>query len=148
MSQSSLDPQDRQKPLSDARIEGQGIENIPRRVLIVDDNLAVVKMASLMMKLLGHEVRSASDGQEGIEVAAEFLPDVVFMDLGMPRMNGYDAARHIREQPWGERMLLVAISGWDEDEARKRSKEAGFDHHLAKPAETSVLRRLIQESKR
>ena len=88
------------------------VKERPARVLIVDDNAAAVKMLSLMLKLLGHQIRTASDGPEGIEVAAEFLPDVILMDLGTPRMNGFDAARYIREQPWGERMILIALTAW------------------------------------
>jgi CheY-like chemotaxis protein len=93
--------------------------------------------------MLGHEVRTAGDGQEGFEVAEAFLPDVVLMDLGMPRMNGFEAARKIREQPWGQQMLLIALTGWGQAEDKQRTKEAGFDHHLVKPAEPAELQRLL-----
>ena len=120
--------------------------NCQRRVLVVDDNAAAAQLLSMILKLLGHEVRTASDGQEGIEIAAKFLPDAVLMDIGMPRMNGYEAAHHIREQSWGERILLIAVTGRDQHEDRKLSQVAGFDHHLVKPADVSELQRLIQES--
>jgi CheY-like chemotaxis protein len=100
----------------------------------------------MFLKLLGHEVCTASDGQEGIEAAAKFLPNVVLMDIGMPRMNGYEAAQYIREQSWGQRILLIAVTGRDQNEDRRQSQEAGFDHHLVKPTDASELQRLIQES--
>ena len=116
-------------------------------VLVVDDNTAAAKLLSSVIKMMGNEVRTANDGQQAIEVAAEFLPDVVLMDIGMPKMNGYEAAQHIRQQPWGEKMILVALTGWGQEEDKLRTKEAGFDHHLVKPADPSELRRLLQELK-
>lgn len=113
------------------------------RILVVDDNKAAADMLGMSVRILGNDVRKASDGKEGIEVAAEFRPDVVLMDLGMPKMNGYDAARHIRQQPWGKNILLVALSGWGQDEDKRKTKEAGFDHHLVKPAEPSELTNLF-----
>src|SRR3990170_1109975 len=118
--------------------------NCQCRVLVVDDNQAAAQLLSMFLKLLGHEVCTASDGQAGIEAAAKFLPDVVLMDIGMPRMNGYEAAQYIREQSWGERILLIAVTGQNED--GRQSQEAGFDHHLVKPADASELQRLIQKS--
>lgn len=113
------------------------------RVLVVDDNTAAVEMLGKVVKMLGHEVRTACDGKRAIEVAAEFLPDIVLMDLGMPRMNGYETARHVRQQSWGQGMMLVALTGWGQDEDKRRTKDAGFDDHLVKPAEISELRRLF-----
>lgn len=113
------------------------------RILVVDDNKAAADMLSMVVKTLGNDVRTANDGQQAIEVAAEFLPDVVLMDIGMPKMNGYEAARHIRQQPWSEKMVLVALTGWGQDEDKQRTKEAGFDHHLVKPAEPADLQRLL-----
>jgi PAS domain S-box-containing protein len=119
-----------------------------RRVLVVDDNLAAVKLLSMVVQSLGNDVRTAYNGQEAIDVAAAFLPEVVLMDLGMPRMNGFEAARHIREQPWGQNMLLVALSGWGQEDDKRKTKEAGFDHHLTKPAEPAELRRLLASAAR
>jgi CheY-like chemotaxis protein len=115
------------------------------RILVVDDNQAAAETLGKVVKLLGNEVRVANDGLQGVEAAAEFLPQVVLMDLGMPRMNGYEAARHIRAQDWGKRMMLVALTGWGQDEDRRRTKEAGFDHHLVKPAEPAELQKLFAE---
>lgn len=97
----------------------------------------------MMIKMLGNEVRTSYDGVHGIQAAAEFLPDVVLMDIGMPGMDGYEAARHIRQQPWGEKIVLVAVTGWGQDDDKKRTAEIGFDHHLVKPADPDELRRLF-----
>ncbi len=119
-----------------------------RRVLVVDDNQAAVKLLSMVIQSMGNEVQTAYNGQEAVEVAATFLPEVVLMDLGMPKMNGYDAAQHIRKQSWGQNMLLVALSGWGQEDDKRRTKEAGFDHHLTKPAEPAEIRRLLAEPSR
>jgi CheY-like chemotaxis protein len=113
------------------------------RVLIVDDNKAAAEMLSLVVGMLGSEVRTAYDGQEAIQLAAEFRPDVVLMDIGMPRMDGYEAARRIRQQPWGEKMALVALTGWGQNEDKQRTADAGFDHHWVKPAEPAAIQALI-----
>ena len=117
-----------------------------RRVLVVDDNKAAAKMLGMAVRMFGNQVRIAHDGQEAIEAAAEFRPDAVLMDIGMPRMNGYEAARYIRRQPWGRDMLLVALTGWGQDEDKRRTREAGFDYHLVKPAEPSELQQLLESS--
>ena len=80
---------------------------------------------------------------QAVAIAPDFLPDIVFMDLGMPRMNGYEAAGHIRQQSWGRGMVLVALTGWGQEEDRKRISQAGFDHHLVKPADLERLRQLL-----
>jgi signal transduction histidine kinase len=114
-----------------------------RRVLVVDDNRDGADMLSAIVELLGNEVRTAADGVEAVEAAAEFLPDVVLMDLGMPRMNGYEAARHIRAQDWGRDMTLIALTGWGQEADKQRTREAGFDHHLVKPADPAQLEALL-----
>jgi signal transduction histidine kinase/ActR/RegA family two-component response regulator len=134
-------------------VEAQPTEQLPSfpeaapsrrlRVLIVDDNEAAIDMLGIIVKMLGNEVRTAADGQQAVGAAREFLPDVVLMDIGMPKMNGYEAAREIRQQSWGQRMLLVALTGWGQDEDKRRTREAGFDHHLVKPADPSELQRLF-----
>jgi CheY-like chemotaxis protein len=111
----------------------------PRRVLVVDDNEEAAEMLSMAVEMLGNEVRTARDGIEAVELAGQFRPNVVLMDIGMPRMNGYDAARRIREQPWGKDMLLVALTGWGQEDDKRKTREAGFDRHLVKPAGTAAL---------
>jgi CheY-like chemotaxis protein len=90
-------------------------------------------------------VRIARDGHEACDVAANFQPEIVLMDLGMPGMNGYEAARFIRKQSWGKQMRLIALSGWGQDEDRRKTKEAGFDEHLVKPADPSDLKRIVAD---
>jgi len=113
------------------------------RVLVVDDNTAAVEMLGAVVRMLGHDVRTACDGEQAIEAAAEFLPHIVLMDIGMPRKNGYEAAQHIRQQAWGQAMMLVALTGWGQEEDKRRTAAAGFDHHLVKPAEPSELQRIF-----
>ncbi len=114
-----------------------------RRVLVVDDNVDSAESLGQLLGLLGNEVRTAHDGETGVRAAAEFRPAVVLMDIGMPKLNGYEAARRIREQPWGRAMVLVALTGWGQDDDRRRTREAGFDHHLVKPVEVAALMRLL-----
>jgi CheY-like chemotaxis protein len=114
-----------------------------RRVLIVDDNIDAVRVLSIVVKKMGNEVCVAYDGVEAIAAAEQFLPEVVLLDLGMPRLDGYGAARHIRQQPWGQEMTLIALTGWGQETDKQRTKAAGFDHHLVKPADPMELRRLL-----
>jgi PAS domain S-box-containing protein len=115
------------------------------RVLIVDDNRDAADSLAVMLRLTGHETQTAYDGVEGVQAAATFLPDVVLLDIGMPRMNGYQAAQHIRQQPWGQKMVLIALTGWGQAEDKQRAAEAGFHHHLTKPVEPTELEQLLDE---
>ncbi|HVL35023.1 MAG TPA: response regulator, partial [Burkholderiales bacterium] len=92
---------------------------------------------------VGHEVRTAYDGQEALELADGFRPALALLDIGMPRMNGYEAARALRARPYGQTMVLVALTGWGQPEDKQRSRQAGFDHHLVKPVDPSALERLL-----
>jgi PAS domain S-box-containing protein len=111
------------------------------RVLVADDNPDTAEMMRIMLGLGGHVVRVASDGQQAVEIARQFAPHIAFLDIGMPRMDGYEAARLIRDL--GAPITLVALTGWGQDEDKERSREAGFDHHLTKPPDPDVLERLI-----
>lgn len=115
-----------------------------RKVLVVDDNHAAAKAMGLVIRLFGNEVRTAEDGRAAVEAAREFQPDLIIMDIGMPIMDGYAAAREIRAQPWGQEMVLIALTGWGQDEDKQKTKEAGFDQHLVKPVEPDSIRRLIE----
>jgi CheY-like chemotaxis protein len=105
----------------------------PRRILVADDNSDAVEALALQLRLAGHEVRSAGDGVEALEVAESFVPQVVLLDLGMPKMDGYETARQIRRKWWGKNATLVALTGWGGHQDRKKTSEAGFDTHLVKP---------------
>lgn len=113
------------------------------RVLVVDDNVDAALSMAMMLNVMGNETRTAHDGLQAIEVAADFRPDVVLLDIGMPKLNGYETARRIREQPWGRHVVLAAITGWGQDDDRRRSQEAGFDHHLVKPIDLAALQKLL-----
>lgn len=114
-------------------------------ILVVDDNRDSAEMLSMVLKALGNETYTAHDGLEAVDMAAEYRPEIVFMDIGMPKLNGYEAARRIREQPWGKHMILVALTGWGQEEDKQRTKEAGFDHHLVKPVDPAILRKLLAD---
>jgi signal transduction histidine kinase len=116
-----------------------------RRIAIADDNHIAVKSAAMLLQLLGCQVHTAEDGLAAIGVAKKFRPDAMLLDIGMPRLNGYDACRAIRELPGGEQMVLIAISGWGEDGARRRTQEAGFDAHMVKPVNYEDVLKLVNE---
>jgi len=115
-----------------------------RRILVVDDNRDGAASLTLMLTLLNNEVRMAHDGAEAIEVADQFHPEIILMDVGMPRMNGYDAARRIREFPWGQDVQIIALTGWGQDHDRERSRQAGCNAHLVKPVELRHLGALLR----
>ena len=96
-----------------------------------------------MLKIMGSEVRTAYDGLQAVDVAAAFRPDVILLDIGMPKLNGYEACRRIREQPWGEKAVIIALTGWGQDEDKRRSQEAGFTHHMVKPVDPAALEKLL-----
>jgi CheY-like chemotaxis protein len=100
----------------------------------------------MMLQLMGHATMMAHDGQEAVQAAEAFRPDVVLLDIGLPRMNGYEAARRIREQQWGKNMLVIALTGWAQEEDKQRALEAGFDHHLTKPVGAEDLEDLLIRS--
>jgi PAS domain S-box-containing protein len=116
-----------------------------RRILVADDNRDAANSLAMMLRLAGHEVHAAHDGQEAVEAADWFRPEAALLDIGMPRLNGLQAARHIREQAWGRDMVLVAITGWSQEEDRRMALEAGFDHHLTKPVDPEALEKLLEE---
>ncbi len=114
-------------------------QQIPRRILVVDDNHDQVESMAMLLRYLGHEVQMAENGSDAVKAAEAFQPDIVLLDIGLPGMNGYDVARRIREQPRLRNALLVAQTGWGEEEARRRSHEAGFNYHLVKPVSLESL---------
>ncbi|GAB5543963.1 MAG: hypothetical protein SangKO_037230 [Sandaracinaceae bacterium] len=120
---------------------------IPRlRVLVVDDNPDAMELLALGLARAGHEVETAADGEEAIERAERFLPHVVLMDLGMPRLDGLSAAKAIRAQPWSAGMTLVALTGWGQRADRDETRDAGFDHHLVKPANRAEVHDILRRA--
>jgi PAS domain S-box-containing protein len=128
------------KPAGDEKAPRQ---NRPCRVLVADDNRDSADSLSLLLEFADCEVLTAHDGLEAVEAALAHHPDVALLDIGMPKLNGYEVARHIRQQPQGERMLLVAITGWGQEDDKQRARDAGFDHHLTKPVDFSELKSLL-----
>ena len=114
----------------------------PPKVLVVDDNEDAADSLATLLGVMGFEVRIAYDGPEAITAADEFLPQVALLDIGLPRLSGYDIARHVRASRGGE-VLLVAITGWGQEDDRRRAHEAGFDHHFTKPADFERLLEVI-----
>jgi len=132
-----------------SRPQEAGIEDEPAapksslRILIVDDNQDGANNLAMMLKIMGNDTRTAYDGQAGVDAAGEFRPDVMLLDIGLPKLNGYEVCRRIREQPWGKGIVLIAKTGWGQDEDRRRSHEAGFDHHMVKPVDPKVLMKML-----
>ena len=100
----------------------------------------------MLLRLMGNDVRIASDGLEAVEQAAAFQPDIVLMDIGMPRLDGYEAARRIRNQDWSRDTLLVAVTGWGPSDDSEQATAAGFDRHFTKPLDPAELRRLVSRA--
>jgi len=109
------------------------------KILVVDDNRDAAESLSTLLQLKGHEVRSAYDGENALQLAEEFRPQMVLLDLGMPKMNGYEACRRIRDHAWGAQMTLIAVTGWGQEDDRRKSTDAGFDGHLVKPIDPENL---------
>jgi len=120
-----------------------GLVAVPRRILIADDNRDAVESLALLLQLAGHDVHAVFDGEAAILSAENLLPEVALFDIGMPKANGYEVARRIREQPWGKQMFLVALTGWGQEADKRRTREAGFDAHLVKPVPPDALHRLL-----
>ena len=116
-----------------------------RRVLVVDDNIDAAESMCMLLKLMGHETQQAHDGKQAVAAAQTFSPDLILMDIGMPHMDGLEAARQIRLLALSQRPVIVALTGWGQDADRRRSQEAGVDHHLVKPLDIKDLNRLLND---
>ena len=116
---------------------------IPRRILIADDNNDALESLATLLQLNGHEVYTATNGGTALQCAERQRPEVALLDIGMPILDGYEVAKRIRQQPWGQRITLVALTGWGQDSDRRRSREAGFDSHLVKPLDLDTLTDLL-----
>ncbi len=118
------------------------------RLLVVDDNKDAATTLAMLLRLYGHEVRVAHDGTSALELAKQHRPALIFLDIGMPGMDGYEVARRVRQQPGLENVILAALTGWGQEEDRRRTAEAGFNHHLVKPPEPKMLEGLLAELKK
>ena len=114
-----------------------------RRILVADDNVDSATSLSMLLRIENHEVQEAHDGIEAIELLAQFRPEVAFVDIGMPRLDGYGVARWLREQAWGRDVMLIALTGWGQEEDRQRTKAAGFNSHITKPVDPVALLEII-----
>ncbi len=113
------------------------------RILVVDDNCDSADTLAKMLSIVGHQTETAYDGLEAVQTAATFRPEVILLDIGLPHMNGYEAARHIRQQAWSKDTTLIALTGWGQERDKRRAMEVGFDHHLTKPVDPDALTMLI-----
>lgn len=114
-----------------------------RRILIVDDNRDAADSLAIWLEIKGNETRVAYNGLEALEISAVFRPDVLVLDVGMPRLDGLETCRRIRREPWGERVVVIACTGWGNENDRRTSKEAGFDFHMVKPVDAAELEKLL-----
>jgi CheY-like chemotaxis protein len=110
---------------------------------VVDDNQDSAASLALLLEMKGNDVRTALDGREALALAEAFRPEMIFLDIGLPGLDGHGVCRRIREQPWGHELPIVALTGWSQEEDRRRSRQSGFTHHLVKPAEPALVDRLL-----
>jgi CheY-like chemotaxis protein len=116
---------------------------VPHRILVVDDNRDGAESLARVLELSGQDTRVSADGVAALAEAETFRPDVVLLDIGLPKLNGFEVARRIRQAPWGRSMILIAVTGWGQEEHRRESSDAGFDAHLVKPVDPIKLVRLL-----
>ncbi len=129
----------------DARGAGEPAPGSPLRVAVVDDNKDGADSLAILLRLRGHDVQVAHDGLDAVRVADSFRPDAMVLDIGLPGLDGYEVARRIRRQPWSARLVIVAVSGWGQDQDKQRSADAGIDCHLVKPVHPADLERILAE---
>ena len=129
----------------DASTVGESPTSAPMRVAVVDDNKDGADSLAILLRLQGHEVAVAHDGVDALAVAETLRPDVIVLDIGLPGLDGYEVARRIRRQPWSERLVLIAVSGWGQEKDKRQSEEAGIDYHLVKPVNPVDLERILAE---
>jgi CheY-like chemotaxis protein len=123
--------------------DGRIASQVTFRILIADDNKDAAQSTGMMLRMLGNEVRTVHNGLQAVEEAEAFRPDVILLDIGMPQLNGYEAAQRIRQQRWGKDMVLVALTGWGQEDDKERATAAGFDQHFTKPVNPTDLERLL-----
>lgn len=125
--------------------DSPGKQLASHRILVVDDNRDSAKTLAMLLGITGNETQVAHDGLAAIEVAESFRPEVILLDIGLPKLNGYEVCRAIRKEDWGAQIVIVALTGWGQDDDRRKSTEAGFNGHLVKPVEHDALVKLLTE---
>ena len=113
------------------------------RILVVDDSRDAAESLAMLLKMMGNNIHTAHDGEEAVTAAREFQPNVVLCDIGLPKLNGYEACRQMKAQAWDKNMILIAVTGWGQDDDRRKSEAAGFDHHMVKPVDPQALMKLL-----
>ena len=133
--------------MADANSTADELKTPPKsfRILVVDDNHDSALSQAMMLSIMGHETRTAHDGESAVASAESFLPEVVLLDIGLPKLNGYEVAQRIREKPWGAGMFLIAVTGWGQEEDRQRSTEVGLNVHMVKPVEPAALEKILAD---
>ncbi len=121
----------------------QTVPTADLRILVVDDNQDAAESLAMLLKMMGNTVHMAHDGEAAMAAAEEFRPDVVLCDIGLPKLNGYEVCRQIRQQAWAAKTILVAVTGWGQDRDKRQAQEAGFDHHMVKPVDLQALMKLL-----
>jgi CheY-like chemotaxis protein len=122
---------------------GQSAQGL--RVLIADDNEDAAESLVQLLAMMGNTVHRAKDGLQAVEMAEHLRPEVIVLDIGMPGLNGFEACRRIRAQPWNQGVVMIALTGWGQDDDRRRSTDAGFDRHLVKPVDPLMLEKLMSD---
>jgi signal transduction histidine kinase len=133
---------------ADSRSLANSASSLPlRRVLVVDDNVDAAQSLAMLLRILGQDVRTAHNGRSALEAARASMPEIAILDIGLPGMDGHELARRLRDEPGGAAVVIIALTGWGQDVDRRRSAEAGFDHHLTKPADPEALRKLLSQAR-
>jgi CheY-like chemotaxis protein len=130
--------------VAEERLGNEDARDLRTRVLVADDYRDSADSLTMMLRHFGAVVQTAYDGQQAVDLAEEFRPDVVLLDLGMPKLSGYDAARRIAQRPWSQNVSFIALTGWGQDADRDRTRDAGFHYHLVKPVEFAALHKLLK----
>jgi CheY-like chemotaxis protein len=135
----------RRESTAETDVASPRLSGLKRRILVADDNPDVVGSFEVMLQTLGHEVATALDGFEVLEKAEEFRPEVIVLDIGMPKLDGLETARRLRKQQWAREAILIAITGWGDEKDKRRSAEAGFNVHLVKPVDPVTLLNVLDK---
>jgi CheY-like chemotaxis protein len=129
--------------LASAPVLAHRVQAHAHRILLVDDNRDAVESLAVLLTIAGYEVRTAHDGAAAIEQAASYRPEVILLDIGLPKLNGYEVCRRIRAEPWGKAMVVIALTGWGQEDDRRQTAQAGFTGHLVKPVDYALLSELL-----